>query len=428
MSIVDRAALESSPLADLHAMASELSIDGYRRLRRPELIDAILSRQEGTDASSREEPEEQDDRPEELPDAEELAEAVADELKDDESGGRRRRRGRRGGRGRGSARDEETVDEGPEAGEAGEERGEQAPSEELIEGVVELVPNGSGFVRIQAGQQSDDDVYISAAQVKRCELLSGDRVSGPRRPPRRSERFASMVRIDTINGQPAEEIADTARFDDLPAAFPSELLALGSEDPTMAAIELVAPIGKGSRVTITGGARTGKTEALRRLVFSLIGQQDLHLLLVLVGVRPEEISDWEAGPLKPAATVNFAASADAQNQALEPVIDQARRWAARGSHAVVLIDTLDGIHPQAARKALASARRILGGGTLTVIATAREQIGGETTVIALDPVKAQAGSFPAVDVGGSSTMRPELLVGEEGAEAIARTRAQALGG
>jgi transcription termination factor Rho len=237
-----------------------------------------------------------------------------------------------------------------------------------------------------------------------------------------------MVRIDTINGQPAEEIADTARFDDLPAAFPSELLALGSEDPTMAAIELVAPIGKGSRVTITGGARTGKTEALRRLVFSLIGQQDLHLLLVLVGVRPEEISDWEAGPLKPAATVNFAASADAQNQALEPVIDQARRWAARGSHAVVLIDTLDGIHPQAARKALASARRILGGGTLTVIATAREQIGGETTVIALDPGKAQAGSFPAVDVGGSSTMRPELLVGEEGAEAIARTRAQALGG
>jgi transcription termination factor Rho len=430
MSIVDRAALQASPLADLHAMASELSIDGYRRLRKPELIEAIVSRQEGTDASSPEEPatEDQDDRPEELPDAEELADAVADELKDDESAGKRRRRGRRGGRGRATAREDESGEEDGEPSDDTEQREERAPAEETIGGVVELVPNGSGFVRMHPGEQSDDDVYISAAQVKRCELLTGDRVSGPRRPPRRSERFASMIRIDTINDRPAEEVADTARFDDLPAAFPSELLALGSEDPTLAAIELIAPIGKGSRVTITGGARTGKTEALRRLVFSMIAHEDLHLLLVLIGVRPEEISDWEAGPLKPAAALNFAASADAQSQALEPVIDQARRWAARGSHAVVLIDTLDSLHPQAARKALASARRILGGGTLTVIATAAEAVGGETTVIALDGVKARAGSFPAVDVGGSSTMRPELLVGEEGAEAIGRTRAQALGG
>jgi transcription termination factor Rho len=435
MSIVDRAALESSPLADLHAVASELSIDSYRRLRKAELIDAILSRQEGTEASAAspgDEPAEQDDRPEELPDAEELAEAVADELKDDDSAGKRRRRGRRGGRGRGAGREEEADEDSaaePSAdGEEREERDERASAEEATEGVVELVPNGSGFVRVNPGEQSDDDVYISAAQVKRCELLSGDNVTGPRRPPRRSERFASMVRIDTINGRPAEEVADSARFDDLPAAFPSELLPLGAEDPTMAAIELVAPIGKGSRATITGERGTGKTEALRRLVFSLVGNQDLHLLLVLVGVRPEEISDWEAGPLKPAAALNFAASADAQSQALEPVIDQARRWAARGAHAVVLIDTLDGLHPQAARKALASARRILGGGTLTVIATSADAVGGETTVIALDASKARAGSFPAVDVGGSATMRPELLVGEEGAEALARTRAQALGG
>jgi transcription termination factor Rho len=416
-------------------MASELSIDSYRRLRKAELIDAILSRQEGTEASVAspgDEPEEQDDRPEELPDAEELAEAVADELKDDDSAGKRRRRGRRGGRGRGAGREEEAGEDSaaePSAdGEEREERDERASAEEATEGVVELVPNGSGFVRVNPGEQSDDDVYISAAQVKRCELLSGDRVSGPRRPPRRSEKFASMIRIDTINGRPAEEVADSARFDDLPAAFPSELLPLGAEDPTMAAIELVAPIGKGSRVTITGERATGKTEALRRVVFSLVGQEDLHLLLVLIGVRPEEISDWEAGPLKPAAALNFAASADAQSQALEPVIDQARRWAARGSHAVVLIDTLDGLHPQAARKALASARRMLGGGTLTVIATASAAVGGETTVIALDASKARAGSFPAVDIGGSATMRPELLVGEEGAEALARTRAQALGG
>jgi transcription termination factor Rho len=441
MSIIDRAALEASPLADLHAMASELSIDGYRRLRRPELVNAILARQEGTETDSGADADEQpealpdtDEQPEALPDAEELAEAVADELKDDDddAGSRRRRRGRRGGRGRSSRADDrddgDSANDGDarDARDARDDNKDEPAGEEPVEGVVELVANGSGFVRVNAPEESDDDVYVSAAQVKRCELLSGDRVSGPRRPPRRSERYASLVRIDTINGQPASEVADSARFDDLPAAFASERLPLGSEDPTITAIEIVAPIGKGSRVTITGASRAGKTEALRRLASALSGHEDLHLLLVLVGVRPEEITEWSAGPLKPAAAVSFAASADAQTQALEPVVDQARRWAARGSHAVVLIDTLDGLHPAAARKALASARRIVDGGTLTVIATASEPIGGETSVIALDARLAGAGSFPALDVAASATMRPELLVGDEGAEAIARTRAQAL--
>jgi transcription termination factor Rho len=159
---------------------------------------------------------------------------------------------------------------------------------------------------------------------------------------------------------------------------------------------------------------------------SLIAQEDLHLLLVLTGVRPEEISDWEAGPLKPAAALSFAASADAQSQALEPVIDQARRWAARGSHAVVLIDTLDGLHPYAARKVLASARNVVDGGSLTVIATSSAPLGGETTVIALDALAAAFGRFPALDVAGTATLRPERLVGDDGAEAIARMRSQAL--
>ncbi|HEY1509240.1 MAG TPA: Rho termination factor N-terminal domain-containing protein [Solirubrobacteraceae bacterium] len=432
MSIIDRAALEASPLADLHAMASELSIDGYRRLRRPELVDRILARQEGSETDSGDDAEEQpaeqsDEQPEAAPDAEELAEAVADELKDDDAASRPRRRGRRGGRGRSArADDRDDGDSDAESGGSDDNNKDEPAAEETVEGVVELVANGSAFVRVNAPEESDDDVYVSAAQVKRCELLSGDRVSGPRRPPRRSERFASLVRIDTINGQPASEVADSARFDDLPAAFASERLPLGSEDPTITAIEMVAPIGKGSRVTITGASRAGKTEALRRLASALSGQEDLHVLLVLVGVRPEEITEWDAGAIKPAAAVSFAGSADTQTQALEPVVDQARRWAARGSHAVVLIDTLDGLHPAAARKALASARRIVDGGTLTVIATASQAIGGETSVIALDARLASAGSFPALDVGASATLRPELLVGEDGAEAIARTRAQAL--
>ena len=111
---------------------------------------------------------------------------------------------------------------------------------------------------------------------------------------------------------------------------------------------------------------------------------------------------------------------------MERAVDQARRLAARGSHAVVLIDTLGGMQPHAARKLLAAARNIDGGGSLTVIATANEPLGGETTVIALDPVLASTGRFPALDLIASGTIRPELLVGDAGAEAIARARIEAV--
>ena len=275
--------------------------------------------------------------------------------------------------------------------------------EETVAGTVELLPNGSGFVRVNPPEPSDDDIYISAAQVKRCELVSGDQVAGPRRAPRRSERFASLVRIDTINGRPASELASGARFDDLPAAFPDERFRLGSEDPTIKAIEWLTPFGKGSRVTIVGQARAGKTEALRRLAGVLAGQEGLQLSLALAGVRPEEITEWSSGGLEPAAAVSLAGSADAQDNAVELVIDQARRIAARGADAVVFVDTLDGLHQHAARKALAAARNIVDGGSLTVIATASEPLGGETTVIALDAALASTGRFPALDLGMSGT-------------------------
>jgi transcription termination factor Rho len=108
------------------------------------------------------------------------------------------------------------------------------------------------------------------------------------------------------------------------------------------------------------------------------------------------------------------------------VVDQAKRVAARGANAVVLIDTLDGLHGLAARRALAAARNIIDGGSLTIIATATAPLGGETTVIALDRSLASAGRFPALDLVASGTIRPELLVGEPGAQAIARARAEAI--
>jgi transcription termination factor Rho len=301
---------------------------------------------------------------------------------------------------------------------------ERATEDEVVEGVVELLANGSGFVRVNPPDPSDDDVYISAAQVKRCDLVPGDRVSGPRRAPRRSERFASLVRIDAINDRPTSEVADSARFEELPIGFPTERFRLGSEDPTLKAIEWLTPFGRGSRVLITGRAQAGKTESLRRLAAAIGGQDDVQLLLALVGVRPEEIPEWEA---EPAAALSLAASADAQAQALERVIDQGRRLAARGAHVVAIVDALDGVPSHLARKALGAARSIRDGGSLTVIASAAAPLGGETTVVALDASLTGAGRFPALDLTQSWTMRPELLVGDAGAEGIARARTEALG-
>ena len=432
MPVLSRGALEASPLADLHTIASELGIDGFRRLRKAELVDAILTRQ-GGDADGAGEPAD-DDAPAARPRT--------------RRGGRSRTRVARD-RDEDDAPDEDAADEAPAAREraprarraatttrprrggdrAEPDAGARDDGEERIaDGIVDVLGNGSAFVRISSPEHSDDDVYVSAAQVRRCELVSGDRVTGPVRRPRRSERFASLVRVDTINGAPAEEVAEGTPFEELPAAWPSERIALGADDPTLKAIEWLTPFGRGSRVVITGGPRAGKSEALRRLAGVLAAADGLEVSAVLAGARPEEITEWRSGPVQPAAALSFAAGAEAQATAVERAIDVGKRVAARGGHAVVLVDGLDGLAPNAVRKALGAARNLgEDKGSLTVVATATQPPGGETTVIALDAGLTQTGRFPALDLAASGTLRPELLVGDGGAEEIARARAKALG-
>jgi transcription termination factor Rho len=418
-SVLDRSALAESPLADLHLLANELGVDGFRRLRKDDLIDAILTKQAGDDLA----------RPEG---------GDAGGGDDDEEAPTRSRRGRRGGRTRarnGRDDDDDRGDDKPadkparggRGPKASEKKDDKPAEDKEIEGVIELLGNGSAFVRLTEGETSDEDVYVSAAQVKRCELVSGDKVAGPMRPPRRSERFPSLVRVDTINGKPADEVSEGTRFDDLPVAFPAERLELGSDDPTVKAIEWLTPFGKGSRVTVVGPARAGKSDALRRIAAALADKGGVELTVVLAGVRPEEVGEWQE-PIAPAASVTFAASADSQGQAVEHAVEQARRVAARGADAVVIVDSLEYVSPAVARRALAAARNIVDGGSLTVIASAPAALGGETTVIALDAALVAMGRFPALDLANSGTMRPELLVGDAGAEAIAKARADTAAG
>jgi transcription termination factor Rho len=451
--VLDRDALEKSPLADLHLIANELGVDGFRRLRKADLIDAIIAKQSGAEAPAVEveeeaaparprrarrakadadadadadvEAEEEEVRPRRgRVDAGVETEAEAEEGATDEDAPTRPRRGRRGGRGRGRAREDERDGDREEREPRGgrEPRAEREAEERVAEGVVELLGNGSAFIRLSPPEATDDDVYVSAAQVKRTELVSGDRISGPVRAPRRSERFPSLVRVDTINGRPADEVAEGTKFEDLLAIWPSERLALGSEDVTLKAVEWLTPFGKGSRVLIAGGPRAGKTELARGIADALARADGIELLVVLAGVRPEEVGDWSEPA--PVSAVSFAATPDAQAQAVEQVIEQGRRVAARGGDAVVVVDTLEYLPPQLARRALAAARNIADGGSLTVIATAPAPFGGESTVVALDAQLTALRRFPALDLPGSGTLRADALVGEAGAEAIAKARAE----
>src|SRR3954451_15102457 len=264
MAVLDRKELKESPLSDLHAIASELGIEGYRLLRREQLIEAILGG--GSAGDSGEGDSGEDDRP--------------------------RRRRSRGGRGRRAqpagggdgGRDAEAEDEAPAEREAEAEAEPEPEPEEVRAGVLDILPNGSGFVRPQPFTHSPEDVYVSPAQIRRCELRPGDEVEGPVRPPRRNERHPSLVRVDKVNGaEPEPDAGDRKRFDDLTPVFASQRL------PAPDGLD-AAPYGRGSRVAVGGPPGSGITTLLRRIVTTLAGVgEDLEVVVVLAGARPEEV-------------------------------------------------------------------------------------------------------------------------------------------
>jgi transcription termination factor Rho len=479
MSVLDRSELEQSHLSDLHAIASELGIEGYRRLGRDQLIDSILAGGGGGSASDSDsddsgadeqpaapaesgatrrrgrrlrlrrgrdeddaesspaaaasEPEasaEKDAPPLAESNGDDGAEVVLPEGADEESaapprgearrprprGGRGRPREDRGGRPRedrggrpgddrgGRSRPRDDDDGGGGRGR-GQGRGrsrpdddvddEPRPEDELREGVLDVLPGGSGFMRADAFVHARDDVYVSPAQIRRCELRAGDRISGPVRPPRRSERYPSLVRVSEVNGQPAEPPAERPSFDDLTPTFPTEPLE------TVHGL----PFGKGSRVAIGGPPGAGATRLLREVRAALEG--DLDVLVVLAGVRPEEVTEWKRSPGIAVAGGAFDRGADELAQVADMAVERGKRIAEAGGHAVLVIDGLDTLSPAAARRVFGSARNTEEAGSLTIVAatgTAEELQRLASTRVALTPEG-------ALDPAGSGTLRADLLGG-----------------
>src|SRR4051812_10019012 len=389
MAVLDRKELEESPLSDLHALASELGIEGFRLLRREQLIDAILGDAGGNGASK------DDSDSEEAP------------------APRRRARGGRGRSGGGAARERkpaaraatkaDTTSSDTSESEAEEpevEREDEAA--EVRTGVLDILPNGSGFMRPQPFAHSSEDVYVSPAQIRRCELRAGDEIEGPVRSPRRNERHPSVVRIDKVNGGEAEGQDGRKRFDDLTPVFASQKL------PAPDGLDGV-PFGRGSRVAVGGPPGSGITTVLRGIISALAGVgDDLEVTLVLAGARPEEVTEWKRDAKVSVAGGAFDRPVDEQAQAAEIAIERGKRAVEQGRHAAIVIDSLDALPPSVARRVFGAARATEEGGTLTVVAStglAGEPMRLATTRVVLEPWD---GDQPKL-APASGTLRSDLL-------------------
>jgi len=383
VSVLRRSELEESPLADLHAIASELGLEGFRAMRREDLVGAILEAQGGdanggtaTEAGMAEAEDDddgQDVTDAGLPDEDEPEPAPEAEVEEE---------------------DASPVEEEPEVVD------EPKTEEEIATGVLDILPNGSGFVRMDPASQSARDVYVAPAQIRRCELRAGDEVSGPVRPPRRNERHPSLVRVETVNGADAEPPEERPNFDELTPVFPRERL----EAPGG------VPFGKGSRVAISGTPGAGATTLLREIAAALAERYpELELQVVLAGARPEELTEWRTDSRWPVSGGSFERSAESQAQAAELAVERAKRRAERGAHAAILVDRLDGLPPAAQRRVFGAARATEEAGSVTVIAATGEP--GEswrwaTTRIALEPGRADG---PTVSAERSGTLRADAL-------------------
>src|SRR5215210_7275807 len=254
-------ALRDEHLAVLHERARELEIPRYRMLARDELIEAI---------------EERDG--EEQPETAERGEAA-------ESGFERPRRAP-------EPAAEEAAAPGTEA--EPEEGGGEETGSEVVTGVLDRMPQGYGFLRLSGLHESEGDVYVSASQIRRCELRPGDEVSGPARPPRRGERHRALVRIEAVNGQSPEEGRSDA-FDRLTPVAPHRRIPLEpeGEDVLVRAADLLAPLAFGQRVLVRAAPRSGRTTLLRGVARAIAVVPDAPgIVVLLVDERPEEVTEW----------------------------------------------------------------------------------------------------------------------------------------
>jgi transcription termination factor Rho len=349
---------------------------------------------------------------------------------------RRRRRGR--DRGQGGERQPD--------GEAREFTGEPVD----IEGLLDLREEGYGFLRTTGYLPGRSDVYVSASQVRRFALRRGDYVKGATRPPASNEKYPALLRVDEINGVSPDDARGRPRFEDLTPLFPDERLHLElADEPTQLTgriVDLLSPIGKGQRGLIVSPPKAGKTTILKQIVYAIErNNPEVHLMVLLVDERPEEVTDMRRHVLSGDVVAStFDRPSDEHTQVAELTIERAKRLVEQGRDVVIVLDGITrlaraynlsapasgrilsgGVDSTALyppKRFFGAARNIEEGGSLTIVATALIETGSRMDEVIFEEFKgtgnmelrldrrlAERRLYPAIDVNASSTRHEELL-------------------
>ncbi|MGZ4755019.1 MAG: transcription termination factor Rho [Acidimicrobiia bacterium] len=359
------------------------------------------------------------------------------------TGTRRRRR-------RGRDRGERQVGERPPEG-GGEPREREFTGEPIeIEGLLDLRDEGYGFLRTSGYLPGRNDVYVSASQVRRFALRKGDYVKGATRPPASNEKYPALLRVDQINEVSPDEARERPRFEDLTPLFPDERLRLELPDEpgqlTGRIVELLSPIGKGQRGLIVSPPKAGKTTILKQIVYAIErNNPEVHLMVLLVDERPEEVTDMRRHVLRGDVVAStFDRPSDEHTQVAELTIERAKRMVELGRDVVIVLDGITrlaraynlsapasgrilsgGVDSTALyppKKFFGAARNIEEGGSLTIVATALIETGSRMDEVIFEEFKgtgnmelrldrrlAERRLYPAIDVNASSTRHEELL-------------------
>lgn len=331
----------------------------------------------------------------------------------------------------------------------------QAQSEEqgntFSDGILDIVSDGFGFLRGDRMLPGPDDVYVSQSQIRRFGLRTGDRIWGQIRPPKESERFYSLLRVEMINGVDPETARKRPSFDQLTPIFPNQQIKLETEPNLLHTrlVDLIAPIGRGQRGLIVSPPKAGKTMLLKAIANGITtNYQDVHLMVLLIGERPEEVTDMRRSVKGDVISSTFDEPVEDHTKVAEMTLERAKRLVEGGQDVVILMDSITrlaraynldmppsgrtlsgGIDPVALyppKRFFGAARNIEGGGSLTIIATCLVDTGSRMDDVIYEEFKgtgnmelhldrklAEKRIFPALDIQRSSTRREELLLGPE---------------
>jgi transcription termination factor Rho len=317
-----------------------------------------------------------------------------------------------------------------------------------ISGILDVLPEGYGFIRTSGYLPGDHDVYVSMSMIRRNELRRGDMIVGQVRPPKDNEKYPALQRIDSVNNMPTETSRGRARFADLTPVYPDERLRMehGPQFMTARTIDMVAPIGKGQRGLIVSPPKAGKTTVLKDIAAAISANNpEVHLMCLLVDERPEEVTDMERSIHGEVVSSTFDMPADNHIAVSELVMERAKRLVESGRDVVILLDSITrlaraynlaqpasgrilsgGVDSQALyppKKFFGAARNIENGGSLTILATALVETGSKMDEVIFEEFKgtgnmelrldrglADRRIFPAIDVITSGTRKEELIL------------------